>query len=124
MLRGLSAQEIRSIEAGQRAPTLQDFFRIAAAQGEATLILLADIIDIWRADPPEYGMCRSRPSDFVRLYRLGYFRETNDFRELSRAFGSVDQAVKGARNIRGKQRVDLITTYLRVGYIPVDSGTD
>ena len=118
---GLSLLEIRSIEAGQQIPTLQGFFRIAAGLGESPLILLTEVISAWRMDPSEYGLYKARPSDFDRLYRLGYFLDLADFRELSRAYDSIDQAVKGARNIQGKQRVDLITTYIRVGYVHVDS---
>jgi hypothetical protein len=107
-------------------PTLEDFFRVASALGDSPVILLTEVIAAWRADPADHGLYRSRPSDPARLYKLGYFRDPGDFRELPGAYPSLDTATAGARKIsvaridKGKPPIDTLTIYVRVGHVRVD----
>ena len=99
----LGVQEIRSYEAGNGIPSLPDFFRLAHALGESPIILLAELISAWRSDPSDVGFYASRPSDFVRLYRLGYYPEPGEFCELAPVYASVDFATLDARLINTKR---------------------
>jgi transcriptional regulator with XRE-family HTH domain len=120
---GLSAQEIRSIEAGAYTPTLKDFFRLAIGLGESPVILLLEVITAGRVDPTDYGLYKSRPSDLTRLYRLGYFRDPGDFRELPTAYGLLDDATAAARALnttrhsKGMPLLETVLLYVRFGNI-------
>jgi hypothetical protein len=122
----LSSEEIRNLEAGNYIPTLRDFFHHAVGLRESPVILLSEIINAWRTDPADYGLYKSRPSDMARLHRLGYFHDPGDFRELPRAYDSLDHATADARKInitrvsKGDVLVNFLTIYLRVGHIQVD----
>ena len=123
---GVSPREILGMEVGTHIPTLLGFFRLATALGESPVILLTEVIAKWRADPADHGLYRSRPSDLVRLYRLGYFHDPGDFRELPQVYESLDHATADARKLkvlRGNLKVappDAVTIYVRVGYVGVD----
>jgi hypothetical protein len=60
------------MERGEREPSLTEFFRIASALGDPSGSLFIDLIVAWRADPTDHRLYKSRPSDFSRLYRLGF----------------------------------------------------
>ena len=127
---GLPPPEIQGMEDGSYVPTLQDFFRIASALGESPVIFLLDVIAAWRADPADYGLYKSRPSELARIYRLGYFHDPGDFRETPRVYESLDHAITDAREKgparanKGKPPIDTLTIYVRVGYIRVDAGPE
>jgi hypothetical protein len=118
---------------GQREPTLTEFFRIASALREQPAILLADLIAAWRGDDADTWLYHGRPSDFVRLHRLGYRHKTGDFRELPRTYDSEAEAIHVAgrlneqRRTRGVSLLDTICTYVRLDYThitPEDSGQE
>jgi hypothetical protein len=104
-------------------PTLEDFFRIAGVLGESPVILLAEVIAAWRAEPADYGLYKSQPSDLTRLYRLGYFHDPGDFRELPRVYGQMDQATGAVRSLNTSRRAKSLPTlnticiYVRVGSV-------
>lgn len=106
-----------------RTPSLQDFFRIADALGESPVILLTEVITAWRADPADLGLYKSRPSDLTRLYRLGYFHDPADFRELPRVYGQIDQAtdavgsLNASRQAKSLPPLNTICIYVRVGSV-------
>jgi transcriptional regulator with XRE-family HTH domain len=114
---GLSALEISSLEGGCYGPTLLDFFRIARALGEAPSVLLLGVIEAWRADPADI-LHQSRPSDFARLFRLGYHHKPGDFRELPNAYYSVAESTHAAgklnaqRHTRGVALLDTVCIYV------------
>jgi hypothetical protein len=120
--RNVAAQEVVTSKV-----TLEDFFRIATVLGESPVILLMEVITAWRAEPTDRGLYRSRPSDLARLYRLGYFHDPGDFRELSPAYSSLDHATADARKFnpvrasKGSPPIDTLTIYVRVGHIWVDA---
>ena len=122
----LSPREVQGMEGGTHIPTLLGFFRLAIALGESPVILLAEVVSAWRADPSDHGLYKSRPSDLARLYRLGYFHDPGDFRELPQVYESQDHATADARKLkvlRGNLKVappDAVTIYVRVGYVGVD----
>ena len=106
-----------------KTPSLQDFFRIADALGESPVILLTEVITAWRADPTDLGLYKSRPSDLTRLYRLGYFHDPGDFRELPQVYGQMDQATGAVRSLnasrqaKGLPLLNTICIYVRVGSV-------
>jgi hypothetical protein len=110
------------MERGEREPTLSEFFNISNALGEPPAILLISLIVQLRTDPTGDTLYKSRASDFTRLYRLGYFHDAPDFRELQRTFGSVDEATAAARRInaaRHKRKLtplSTLTIYVRLGH--------
>lgn len=116
---GLSPREIRSMEAGDYGPSLLEFFRIAEALGEQPAMLLVDVISAWRADPTD-TLHRSRPSDFARLFRLGYHRTPGDFHEWPTSHYSVAESMHAARRLnaqrysRGVVLLDTICVYVRL----------
>ena len=120
---GISPVEIRYIEAGKYAPNLSELFRLAAALGESPIILLVQTINAWRTDPTDYRLYKSRPSDMVRLHRLGYFHDPGDFRELPRAYGTMGEATSAARTLstarrkRGLIPLDTVLIYSRLNYV-------
>ena len=119
----LSESEIRGLEVGDYAPYFKDIFRLALGLGESPAVLLAEVINAWRADPADYGLYKSRPSDLTRLYRLGYFHDPGDFRELPRVYGQIDQATGAVRSLNASRRaktlplLDTICIYVRVGTV-------
>ena len=119
----LSPHEIRNIEAGNYAPYFKDIFRLAVGLGESPVILLAEVINAWRTDPADYGLYKSRPSDLTRLYRLGYFHDPGDFRELPRVYGHMDHATGAVRSLNASRRakslppLNTICIYVRVGSV-------
>ena len=124
--RRLSSEEIRNLEAGNCIPTFRDFFHLAVGLQEPPVILFSEVINAWYTDAADYGLYKSRPSDMVRLHRLGYFHDPGDFRELPRVYYSLDHATADARRInvtrinRCDVPINFLTFYLRVGYIQVD----
>jgi transcriptional regulator with XRE-family HTH domain len=116
---GLSRTEIRSMEAGDYGPSLFEFFRIAEALGEQPVMMLVDVVAAWRADPTD-TLQGARPSDFVRLMRLGYHHRPGDFRELPSAYYSVAEATHAAgrlnaqRHTRGVALLDTVCVYVRL----------
>ena len=119
----LSPREIQGIEGGTHIPTLLGFFRLSIALGASPVILLTEVIAEWRADPTDHGLYRSRPSDLARLYRLGYFHNPGDFRELQRAYDLMDQVTGAVRSLNVSRRerslppLNTICIYMRVGSI-------
>ena len=119
----LSPREIQGIEGGTHIPTLLGFFRLAIALGESPVILLTEVITQWRADPANHGLYRSRPADLTRLYRLGYFHNPGDFRELPRTYELMDQATGAVRSLNASRRakslppLNTICIYVRVGSV-------
>ena len=115
------------MEAGECLPSLSDFMHLSAGLGEPPAILLAEIITDWRHDPTDIGLYKSRPSDLTRLYRLGYFYDAGDFRELTRTYELLDHATADARRVRvfranrQESHIDTLTVYVRVGHIRVDT---
>ena len=123
---GLSVTEIASLECGDYGPTLKDFFRIAKALGEDPAILFIDVIAVWRGDEADRSLYPSRPSNFERLYRLGFHQKIGDFREKEKTYGSVAEATHAAvrlneqRHVRGVKLLDTVTTYIRMDYLRFD----
>ena len=125
--RRLCAQEVRNIEAGNYMASFRDFFQLAAGLRESPVIFLSEVISAWRTDPADHGLYKSRPSDLARIYRLGYFYDPGDFRELPRTYELLDHATADARQInparinQGKPPASVLTIYLRVGNIGIDT---
>lgn len=124
---GLCVAEVKCLERGDYGPTLKDVFRLANALGEEPLMLLVDVAAAWRADPTDI-LHNSRPSDFARLFRLGYRHKPGDFRELSSAYYSVVEATHAAgklnaqRHTRGVALLDTVTVYIRLDYLSLRPG--
>lgn len=78
-------------ERGDAPPTLTEFFKIAEALGEQPGFLFVDVVAQWRGDGTEV-FYKTRPGDFERLYRLGYYHKTGDFREQDKTYGSIAEA--------------------------------
>lgn len=118
---GLTENEVLEMQRGQREPTLREIFSIARTFGEPAPMLLIDVMTAWwgGADAPRV----TRPSDFVRLMRLGYHHQPQDFRELSRSYYSVPEAthaagiLNGQRLARGVALLDTVTVYVRLDYV-------
>lgn len=111
----LSDVEVKRMERGEYGPTLPEFFRIARALGEEPVILLIDLITAWRTDPTDYRLYKSRASDLDKLYRLGYYHDPGDFRELPRTYGLLGQATAAAKELnrtRRSKRLPLLDTVL------------
>jgi transcriptional regulator with XRE-family HTH domain len=112
---------VEIFERGEAPPTLTEFFKLAAALGEEPGFLFIDVIDEWRREVGD--IYRTRPSDFARLFRLGYYHKPGDFRELDRAYGSMAEATGTAERLnqqRHERRVALLDTvciYVRMGYV-------
>jgi transcriptional regulator with XRE-family HTH domain len=123
---GLCAGEVKGLERGEYGPTLKDIFRLASALGEEPLILLVDVVAAWRADPTD-TLHRSRPSDFPRLFRLGYHHQPGDFRELPSPYYSVAESAHAAgklnaqRHSRGVALLDTVCIYVRLDYVSLRS---
>jgi transcriptional regulator with XRE-family HTH domain len=123
---GLSTRWIRSLQAGSVGPDLRDFFQLATGLEMPPVVLLTEVINALRADPNDHELYKSRPSDLARLYRLGYFHDPGDFRELPRVYELLDHATADARKInvvrinKEMAPIDTLTIYVRVGYVRVD----
>jgi transcriptional regulator with XRE-family HTH domain len=120
---GLSDNEISQIELGRRDPTLTDIFKIANALRTPLGLLLVDLIGAWR-DKPYDPLYKSRPSDFAKLYRLGYQHAHGDFREYPKIYSSFfDDALTDARTLntvrysKKKPLLDTVCIYVRMHYI-------
>ena len=119
---GLTVEEIGGIERGEREATFTEFFWLARALREEPAILFTDVIAAWRGDGRDSALYKSRPSEFARLYRLGYYHKAGDFREQDRAYLSEAAAIYVAsqlneqRHARGVAKLDTITLYIRMGY--------
>jgi hypothetical protein len=123
----LSVAEVKSMERGEYGPTLPEFFRIASVLGEQPAILLTDVIAAWRGDDADYWLYKGRPSDFVRLYRLGYRHKAGDFREQPRAYDSEAEATYVAARLNSQRHargvvalLDTLCTYIRMDYFRLD----
>ena len=123
---GLSATEITSMECGDYAPTLTEFFRLARALSEDPAILFVDVVAAWRSDSND-PFNKSRASDFTRLYRLGCYLKPGDFREQPRTYDSVSEAINVAVRLNEQRRtrrvglLDYVCTYIRMDYLSFDS---
>ena len=119
---GLCIAEVKGLERGDYGPTLKDVFRLASALGEEPLMLLVDVVAAWRADSSDI-LHQSRPSDFPRLFRLGYHHKPGDFREQERTYGSDTEAMHAAdrlnqqRHQRGVALLDTVCIYIRVAHM-------
>jgi transcriptional regulator with XRE-family HTH domain len=118
---GLRENEVLEMQRGQREPTLREFFSIARAFGEQAPMLLIDVMMAWweGGEAPHV----TRPSDFVRLMRLGYRHRPRDFRELSGCYYSIPEAMRAAETLnaqrlsRGVALLDTVTVYVRLDYL-------
>jgi transcriptional regulator with XRE-family HTH domain len=119
---GLTVEEINGVERGERETTFTEFFWLARALREEPAILFTDVIAAWRGDGGDSALYKSRPSEFARLYRLGYYHKAGDFREQDRIYLSEAAAMHVAgklneqRHVRGVAAFDTITLYIRMGY--------
>lgn len=126
---GLCVAEIKGLERGDHGPTLKDVFRLAGALGAEPLMFLVDVIAAWRADPTD-TLHPSRPSDFARLFRLGYHHQPGDFRELPTAYYSVVESTHAAaklnaqRNTRGVALLDTVCIYVRLDSVSLRPDMD
>jgi transcriptional regulator with XRE-family HTH domain len=119
---GLTVEEINGIERGECETTFAEFFWLARALREEPAILFTDVIAAWRGDGGDSALYKSRPSEFARLYRLGYYHKAGDFREQDRTYLSEAAAMHVAgklneqRHARGVAPLDTTTLYIRMGY--------
>jgi transcriptional regulator with XRE-family HTH domain len=117
----IDTKAVSMFERGDAPPTLTEFFKIAEALGEQPGFLLVDVVAQWRGDGTD-PFHRTRPSDFERLFRLGYYHKIGDFREQDKAYGSMAEARGMAERLnqqRHERRVALLDTvciYVRMGY--------
>jgi transcriptional regulator with XRE-family HTH domain len=117
---GMSESEVIGLELGEYGPTLKDFFRIANAFGEEPTILFIGVVAAWRGDSND-PLYKSRATDFTRIYRLGYYHDHGDFRELPRAYGHMDEATGAARTLnaarqsKGLPPLNTVLIYVRLG---------
>jgi Predicted pPIWI-associating nuclease len=106
---------------GERETTFSEFFWLSRALREEPAILVTDVIAAWRGDGGD-SLYKLRPSEFARLYRLGYYHKAGDFREQDRSYFSEAAAMHVAgklneqRRVRGVAPLDTITLYIRMGY--------
>lgn len=128
----ISPERLASMERGAAEPSLTEFFLIAGALSESPSILLMDLIESWREDPTPGLPYRPRPGDFVRLYRLGCYELTAEFRELKKPYDSfngaiaVSRALNTVRSRKAQPLLDHMTIYVRMGYVRFkpEDGTD
>jgi transcriptional regulator with XRE-family HTH domain len=113
---------IIGLERGDFGPTLTDFFRFALAFRIDPVLLFVDLVTAWRTNSLDLGLVKSRPSDLMRLYRLGYWIDPGDFRELPAVYGTEELALHATaklnvtRAARGKPRIDALLTYVRLAW--------
>ena len=126
-----SARLVSEMEQARRDPTLSEFFQLAYAFSETPETLFWNLITQWRSTgfEPEYQGSRGETS---RVYRLGYFDGKGRFQELSRPYGSFEDAASAAAILNPRRRIKslpLITTvllYTRLASMKCvgDSGTE
>jgi transcriptional regulator with XRE-family HTH domain len=127
---GMHVTDLKSMEDGKREPTLTEFFKIASAMRSPPGILMIDLIADWRGDSTFDPIYKSRPSEFSRVYRLGYYHDPGDFREHASTYNTVDDATKAARELnparqnRGAKLFNTVSIYIRMGYVPFDWRAD
>ena len=125
---GLYTAELKGLERGDFGPKLKDVFRLANALGVEPLTFLVDVVAACRADPTD-TLQQSRPSDFARLFRLGYHHKPGDFRELPTAYTSVAESAHAAgklnaqRHTRGVALLDTVCIYVRLDYASLRSAS-
>lgn len=113
---------ITGMERGDFGPALTDFFQLARALRIDPVLLFVDLVRAWRTNPSDRGLVKSRPSDLMRLYRLGYSIDPGDFRELPTVYGTQELALHAAAGLnvtrvaRGQPRVDALLTYVRLAW--------
>jgi transcriptional regulator with XRE-family HTH domain len=118
----VDTKAVSMFERGDAPPTLTEFFKIAAALGEQPGFLLVDVVAQWRGDGID-PFHKTRPSDFEKLFRLGYYHKIGDFREQDKAYPSMAEATGMAERLnqqRHERRVALLDTvciYVRMGYV-------
>ena len=118
-----SSGKLASLEGGATEPTLTEFFRIAGVLNESPSILLVDLISNWQEQPKFGYLHRPRPGDFERIFCLGYYDLSAQFRELVRPYSSISGATEASKSlnaVRGRKRqplLDHITIYIRMGYV-------
>ena len=119
--------QIEDMENRTQVSDLSDFFRLAWALGEDPAVLFIDLVQEWRKNPTDLGLYKSRASDFVKLYRLGYHPDPGEFRELPRVYSHIDEAMAIAKTLNATRRLrrllplDTVTTYVRLGNAAVQS---
>jgi transcriptional regulator with XRE-family HTH domain len=117
---GLPKERLMELELGKVEPSLMEFFWIARAFRTEPVYLFLELISAWRGDNLD-PLYKTRPSDFARLYRLGYYHKVGDFREQERTYGSEAQALHTARKLNEQRQqrhvrlLDTLTTYVRLG---------
>ena len=113
---------IIGLERGDFGPTLTDFFRFALALRIDPVLMFVDLVTAWRTNPLDLGLVKSRPSDLMRLYRLGYWIDPGDFRELPTVYGTEELALHEAAGLnvtrvaKGQPRIDALLTYVRLAW--------
>ena len=118
----IDTKAVRMFERGDAPPTLTEFFKIAEALGQQPGFLLVDVVAEWRGDGTD-PFHKTRPSDFERLFKLGYYHKIGDFREQGKAYSSMAEAAGMAERLnqqRHERRVALLDTvciYVRMGYV-------
>ena len=117
---GLPQELLRELELGKVDCSLMEFFWIARAFRTEPVYLFLELISAWRGDNLD-PLYQTRPSDFARLYRLGYYHKVGDFREQDRVYGSEAEALHAAQKLNEQRRqrhvrlLDTLTTYVRLG---------
>jgi transcriptional regulator with XRE-family HTH domain len=118
----IDTKAVSIFERGDAPPTLTEFFKIAEALGEQPGFLFVDVVAEWRGDGTDPSH-KTRPSDFERLFRLGYYHKIGDFREQDKAYSSMAEATGMAERLnqqRHERRVALLDTvciYVRMAYV-------
>ena len=80
-----------------------------------------------RAAPTD-TLQQSRPSDFARLFGLGYHHKPGDFRELPTAYYSVAESTHAVEKLnaqrysRGVALLDTVCIYVRLDYVSLRPG--
>jgi transcriptional regulator with XRE-family HTH domain len=116
---GIPVESLEKILRGESEPSLTEFFWIARALREEPAMLFIELISVWRGDGTD-SLYKSRPSDFVRLYRLGYYHKAGDFREQERTYHSAVEATNFAdrlneqRAARGVALLGTLCIYVRM----------
>jgi transcriptional regulator with XRE-family HTH domain len=118
---GLPKELLMELELGKIEPSLMEFFWIARALRTEPVYLFIELISAWRGDNID-PLNETRPGDFARLYRLGYYHKVGEFREQERTYGSEAEAehaqvrLNEQRHLRGVTPLDIICTYVRLTY--------
>ena len=116
----INSDIIIGLESGDLGPRLTDFFQFAQALRIDPVLLFVDLVTAWRTNPLDRGLVKSRPSDLMRLYRLGYSIDPGEFRELSTVYGTEELALHAAAGLnitrvaKGQPGIDALVTYVRL----------